>query len=133
MVQDSCSAVGEELTFHFSVINFNSPAVCGFSLVPELPLPGCLIVEGSCPSDWLYSQRGDGGGDWGAQGPTGCFVAGQIRRGFSFVLDPKFCCYTAQYVGTTGLVIFQQQECFTCGFPIGLQPTPWTGVKKLYR
>lgn len=136
IVQDSCRAQGVELTIYFSIVNFNTPTnVCGLHLIPRNPppLPGCIIIDGEGPPGWFCSPRGDGGADWGAQAPSGCFGPGQVRRGYNFVLDPKFCCYDAQFTGPAGTVIFQQEACFTCGQPVGVEPAPWGRVKRIYR
>jgi hypothetical protein len=76
--------------------------------------------------------RSDGGADWRALDPSGCIPAGSIKRGYSFDLDPEFCCYLVQFTGPQGEVLAEVEECFDC-VQVGTQRQSWSNVKQLYR
>lgn len=139
VVQDSCRSFESDTEIFtevfFSVVNFNSPTpICDLHMIPEgqPPDPGCVMVGCGSPAGWTCTLRADGGADWRAVAPENCIAAGTILRGFSFLLDPEFCCYIAQFTGPQGEVLFEQEECFSC-VQVGVEQKPWGGVKRLYR
>ena len=134
VIQDSCVVEGNTVVTHFSVVNFNSQiAMCDFHFVPENPVPGCIVIDcGSAPG-WICAENQfNGGVDWAALTPADCIGAGQIKRGFSFTLDPDFCCYLVEFHGPDHAELVTQEECFNC-VHVGNESKPWGGVKKLYR
>ena len=62
----------------------------------------------------------------------GRYPAGQIKRGFSYTLDPDFCCYIVRFLGPEGETLLEQEECFNC-VHVGVQPETWGHVKNHYR
>jgi hypothetical protein len=138
VVQDSCrhfeGAGGELFTeVFFSVVNFNSATpICDLHLIPEGTDPGCFMVGCSSPAGWSCALRPDNGADWVAAGSGDCITAGTIKRGFSFTLDPEFCCYIAQFTDGSGGIITEQEECFDC-VQVGVESKLWGNVKQLFR
>jgi len=133
-IQDSCRTVGNTVITYFSVVNFNSPVpVCDIHFLPENPVPGCIIIGCSSPAGWTCAlNAGNGGVDWQALTPADCITAGTIKRGFSFTLDPDFCCYLVTFTGPQHEPLATQEECFNC-VHVGVEDKPWSGVKNLYR
>ena len=132
-IQDSCRSEGNTVTTYFSVVNFDSPVpVCDLHFIPENPVPGCIVIGCGAPAGWSCALNGVGGVDWQALSPADCIVAGTIKRGFSFTLDPDFCCYIVQFTGPQHEVLAEQEECFNC-VHVGTDSKPWSGVKQLYR
>ena len=72
------------------------------------------------------------GVDYQALTPDDCIRAGQIKRGFSFVLDPEYCCYIVQFTGPDHEILAEQEECFNC-VHVGVQDETWGNMKKHYR
>jgi hypothetical protein len=140
VVQDSCirfeDAGKQYLRVHFSVVNFNAPFdICDLHFIPEGdPVdPGCVMVGCSAPDGWTCGLRNlDGGADYEADTPGDCIAAGNILRGFTFVLDPEFCCYIVQFTDANGGVFAQQEECFSC-VHVGTEDRTWGNVKRLFR
>lgn len=133
VIQDSCRTAGNEVTTYFSVVNFNSPMpVCDLHFIPENPVPGCIIIGCGAAVGWSCALNATGGVDWQALTPADCIAAGQIKRGFSFTLDPDFCCYIVQFTGPNHEVIAEQEECFNC-VHVGTEQKTWGNVKKLFR
>lgn len=134
VIQDSCRTQGNTETTYFSVVNFNSPVpVCDLHFIPENPVPGCIMIGCTPAPGWTCALNGATGGvDYFALTPADCIAAGQIKRGFNFVLDPDFCCYIVQFTGPAGEVLAEQEECFNC-VHVGVEKQPWGGVKKLFR
>jgi hypothetical protein len=133
VIQDSCRTVGNTVTTYFSVVNFNSPvAVCDLHFIPENPVPGCIMIACGAPAGWGCAMNGATGGvDYQALSPADCIAAGQIKRGFSFTLDPDFCCYIVQFTDENHNVIHEQEECFNC-VHVAVEPETWGNVKKLF-
>jgi hypothetical protein len=133
VIQDSCRTVGNTVTTHFSVVNFNSPVpVCDLHFVPENPVPGCMIIGCGAPAGWSCALTAGGGVDWQALSPADCITAGTIKRGFSFTLDPDFCCYLVTFTGPQHEELATQEECFTC-VHVGTEAKPWSELKRLYQ
>jgi hypothetical protein len=134
VIQDSCRTNANEVTTFFSVVNFNSPvAVCDLHFLPENPVPGCIMIGCSAPVGWSCAlNAGNLGADWQALTPADCISAGQIKRGFSFTLDPDFCCYLVTFTGPNHEELATQEECFNC-VHVGVEDGDWGKVKKLYR
>lgn len=134
VIQDSCRTEGNTVTTYFSVVNFNSATpVCDLHFLPENPVPGCIIIGCGSPAGWTCALNPmTGGVDWTALTPADCIGAGTIKRGFSFTLDPDFCCYIVVFTGPMGEELGRQEECFNC-VHVGVDNKPWGEVKKLYR
>ena len=134
VIQDSCRTEGNTETTYFSVVNFNSPVpVCDLHFIPENPVPGCIMIGCGAPAGWGYALNpATGGTDWQALTPADCVTAGTIKRGFSFTLDPEFCCYIVQFTGPNHEVLNEAEICFNC-VHVGVQPNTWGNMKKLYR
>jgi hypothetical protein len=134
VIQDSCRTQANEVTTYFSVVNFNSPVpVCDIHFLPENPVPGCIIIGCSSAAGWTCALNTTNGGvDWLALSPADCISAGQIKRGFSFTLDPDFCCYLVTFTGPNHEVLATQEECFNC-VHVGTEQKTWTNMKKLFR
>jgi len=137
--QDSCVAYQENgidyVRVHFSIINFSLPtAVCDLHLIPEPQpvLPQCLMLQCAAPMGWNCFLNPLGGADWFANTPADCIPAGNIKSGYSFVLDPGFCCYITQYTDATGAVILEQEPCF-CDKTVGVEGSTWGDLKQHYR
>ena len=137
--QDSCVAYTEQgvdyVRVWFSVINFSLPtAVRDLHLTPQPPpvLPECLMLDCTHPAGWSCNLNPLGGAEWFANTPNDCIAPGTIKSGFSFLLDPGFCCYVAQYTDATGAVILEEEVCF-CDKTVGVEQGIWGNVKKLYR
>jgi hypothetical protein len=134
VIQDSCRTQGNTVTTYFSVVNFNSPVpVCDLHFIPENPVPGCIMIGCSAPAGWSCALNPSTlGVDWQALSPSDCITAGTIKRGFSFVLDPDFCCYIVQFTGPNHEVLHEQEECFNC-VHVGTEQKTWGNVKKMFR
>lgn len=134
VIQDSCRVSGNEVTTHFSVVNFNSQVpVCDLHFIPENPVPGCVIIGCGAPAGWACALNpATRGVDWQALTAVDCILAGQIKRGFSFTLDPDFCCYIVQFTGPNHEVLAEQEECFNC-VHIATEQQTWGKVKRLFR
>jgi hypothetical protein len=134
VIQDSCRTDGNTETTFFSVVNFDSPVpVCDLHFIPENPVPGCLIIGCAAPPGWSCALNPtDHGVDYQALTTADCIGAGTIKRGFSFTLDPEFCCYIVQFTGPQHEVLAEQEECFNC-VHVGVEPKTWGDAKKLYR
>ena len=140
VVQDSCRTVWNptgnkwSVVVYFSVVNFDSPTpICGVNFVVEgqPPDPGCIMVACNAPAGWGCNVTPNVGANYAATtGP--CVTAGHIVRGFSFTLDPEFCCYRVWFIGPNGVILDMEEVCYSCVF-IGTQPLPWSNVKQLYR
>ena len=133
VIQDSCRTAGNTETTYFSVVNFNSPVpICDLHFQPENPVPGCIVIGCHAPAGWGCALNSAlGGVDWGAFTPGDCIFAGSRKRGFSFTLDPDFCCYLVTFTGPQHEVLAQQEECFSC-VHVGVENKTWGDVKKLY-
>ncbi len=119
---------------YFSVVNLNSPVpVCDLHFQPENPVPGCIMIACEAPAGWGCSFIPiTGGVSWEALFPgPDCIVAGSRKGGFSFTLDPDFCCYVVSFTGPQHEILGEQEECFTC-VHVGVQNKTWSDVKKLY-
>jgi hypothetical protein len=137
--QDSCIVFydgGKQFTrVWFSVINFSLPApVCGVDLLsePHPPTPDCIMVATGAPTGWTDNLINAGNATWFANTAADCVPAPGIKEGFSFDLDPGFCCYVVKFFDATGAVILEQEECFCDNF-VGVEELPWGGVKRLYQ
>jgi hypothetical protein len=136
VIQDSCraDAANNTVTTYFSVVNFNSPVpVCDLHFIPENPVPGCTMIGCSSPAGWACALNpGTLGVDYQALNPADCIDAGEIARGFAFVLDPDFCCYIVQFTGPAHEVVAEQEECFSC-IHVGVETETWGNLKQRYR
>jgi hypothetical protein len=134
VIQDSCRTVGNTEITYFSFVNFNSPvAVCDLHFIPENPVPGCTMIGCAAPAGWSCALNGATlGVDYQALSPADCVAAGNILRGFSFTLDPDFCCYIVQFTDENHQVIAEQEECFNC-VHVGVEPESWGNVKQMFR
>ena len=134
VIQDSCRTEGNTVITYFSVVNFDSPvAVCDLHFIPENPVPGCTMIGCGTPAGWSCALNAATlGVDYVALTPADCIGAGTMKRGFSFTLDPDFCCYIVQFTDGNGNVLLEQEECFNC-VHVGVQPETWGNMKKLYR
>ena len=134
VIQDSCRVHGNDVTTWFSVVNFNSPVpVCDLHFLPENPVPGCTMIGCIAPAGWGCALNPVTlGVDYQALTAADCIFAGQIKRGFAFVLDPDFCCYIVQFTGPNHEVLHEQEECFNC-VHVGVENKTWGDTKKLYR
>jgi hypothetical protein len=137
--QDSCVTWVEDGTtytrVYFSVINFSLPEpVCDVHFIPEPqpPLAECTMLESNQEPGWSSVLNPLGGADWFANTPNDCIAPGTIREGFSFLLDPGFCCYVVQYTDATGAVMAEVEECF-CGKPVQVENSTWGQLKGIYR
>jgi len=132
-IQDSCRTVGNTEVTYFSVVNFDSPVpVCDLHFIPENPVPGCIIIDCGAPAGWGCALNpATQGVDYQALSPADCIGAGQIKRGFSYTLDPDFCCYIVQFTGPNHEVLGEQEECFNC-VHVDVEEKTWGGVKKLF-
>jgi len=136
VIQDSCrtDVANNTETTYFSVVNFNSPVpVCDLHFIPENPVPGCTMIGCATPAGWSCALNAATlGVDYQALTPDDCIRAGQIKRGFSFVLDPEYCCYIVQFTGPDHEILAEQEECFNC-VHVGVQDETWGNMKKHYR
>jgi len=134
VIQDSCRVQGNTVITYFSVVNFNSAIpLCDFHFEPENPVPGCIIIDVGSGPGWIGAENQfNSGADWAALTPADCITAGHIVRGFSFTLDPDFCCYLVHFHGANHEDIVTQEECFDC-VHVGTESKPWSGVKRLYQ
>ena len=134
VIQDSCRTNANEVTTYFSVVNFNSSVpVCDIHFLPENPVPGCIMIGCGAPAGWTCAlNQGNAGADWNANTAADCIAAGQIKRGFSFTLDPDFCCYLVDFTGPDHEVLARQEECFNC-VHVGVEQENWGNVKRLFR
>ena len=139
VVQDSCVAfVENDLNFakiHFSLVNFSLPApVCGLNFEPEPQpvLPECEMVASEAPAGWVTSLKANGGATYGQFPALGCVPAGSSQSGFSFTLDPGFCCYVVKFFDAAGDVLLEQEECF-CEKPVQTENMTWGMLKSTYR
>jgi len=139
VVQDSCRTFNQAgITYnqiYFTVVNFNLPnAVCSITFTPE-PLPAppqCVIVSTTQPATWVGATLPNGGAQW-ATGTT-CITPGTDQHGFSFVIDPDFCCYMVGFYDNHENLLAQQEECFIrCEQPVAVEPNTWGSVKSMYR
>ena len=133
-IQDSCRSVGNTEITHFSIVNFDSPTpIASMQFIPENPIPGCIIIACSTPAGWACDlDTQTQGVDYAATSPSDRIAAGQIKRGFSYTLDPDFCCYIVRFLGPEGETLLEQEECFNC-VHVGVQPETWGHVKNHYR
>lgn len=141
VVQDSCVAFIDEnsgktfATIHFSIVNFSLPApLSGINMEPEpLPvLPECEMLQCSAPAGWVCSLKLNGGATFGALAAANAIPIGDALSGFSFLLDPGFCCYVVKYFAADGTVLLEQEECF-CETPVQTESTTWGQLKGQYR
>jgi hypothetical protein len=135
--QDSCNVFFENNKQYtrvwFSVINYSLPAsVCGVQLTsePHPPTPNCIMVATGAPTGWTTNLVDAGNADWSTA--TSCVPAPGLQEGFSFDLDPGFCCYVVQFLDANGGVLLQQEECFCDNF-VSVDEKPWSDVKRLFR
>jgi hypothetical protein len=140
VVQDSCLPFIDQgkphCRIYFSVVNFSLPSpVCDLHFIPEPqpPSEGCVMLSAEPADGWSAFLSPFGGADYFANTPGACIDAGTIRRGFSFVLDPDFCCYIVQFTDPTGAVMLEQEECFVPCFPSAAGSGAWGTIKSLYR
>ena len=138
VVQDSCVTVPGVPPYnvwsYFSVVNFSLPEpVCALQLVPEPqpPTPGCVMASTVAPAGWSSTTNPDGGATWFSLVPAGCIAPGTSKGGFAFLLDPAFCCYMAKFYNAAGLLLLQQEECFTCQ-KVPTESKTWGHVKQIY-
>ena len=134
VIQDSCRTDGNTEITYFSVVNFDSPVpVCDLHFIPENPVPGCTIIGCGAALGWACALNpATQGVDYQALTAADCIGAGQIKRGFSYTLDPDFCCYIVRFLGPEGETLLEQEECFNC-VHVGVQPETWGHVKNHYR
>ena len=140
IVQDSCTGYYDptgKLFFliDFTVVNVSLPtSVCDLHFVPEPTPPqvGCEMVQCGGPMGWSCFLNPSGGADWFANTPADCIPPGSGKGGFSFLLDPAYCCYVVQFTDPTGAVILEQEECF-CSDPVPKANTTWGLLKSRYR
>lgn len=137
--QDSCNVyfdAGKQYTrVWFSVINFSLPTdVCGVKMTsePYPPTPSCIMVGTGAPTGWTSNLVDPGQAEWFANTPADCVPAPGLKEGFSFDLDPGFCCYVVQFLDANGGVLLEQEECFCDNF-VSVEKSPWGKVKQLYR
>lgn len=74
---------------------------------------------------------GFGGADWFADTAADGTAPGTIKEGFSFLLDPAFCCYVVQHTDPTGAVVPEVEGCL-CQKPVQVLPRTWGGLKGMY-
>lgn len=134
VIQDSCRTEGNTEITYFSFVNFNSPVpVCDMHFIPENPVPGCTIIGCAAPAGWACALNpGNLGVDYTALSPADCVTAGNILSGFSYTLDPEFCCYIVQFTDENHEVIAEQEECFNC-IHVGVDSESWGNVKQMFR
>jgi len=148
VVQDSCVTVGippnANIWTYFSVVNFSLPSpVCEIRMIPEPqpPVPECvmldLVLPGPNPAiegstGWSGVLNPDGGATFTANTSADCIAPGKIKRGFAFYLDPDFCCYVVEFTDGSGMVIHEQEECFTCQ-KVPVEERSWGAIKQYYR
>ena len=138
VVQDSCvvvDPVGPVIDVYFTVVNFSLPApICDVHFIPEPqpPEPYCEMIGCSHPAGWSCFLNPFGGADYFANTPVDCIDAGSAKGGFSFRLDPSFCCYIVQFTDPTGAVMLEQEECFTCK-QVPTEDGTWGRIKDLYK
>ena len=135
--QDSCVTYEDEgITYtriHFTVVNFSLPGpVCEFRFIPEPQpaLPECTMIDCDHPPNWSCGLNGDGGATW-VTGPD-CIFPGDARSGFSYLLDPGFCCYKVEFYCADQDLQVTQEECF-CDKPVQNQSSTWGRMKGIYR
>jgi hypothetical protein len=137
--QDACETWVENGTtfarIHFTAINFSLPGpLCDLHFIPEpQPVrPECEMIEAVPAEGWSAFLNPFGGADWFANTPDDCIAPGTAKDGFSFLLDPGFCCYVVQFTDATGAVVLEQEECF-CEKPVQTKNATWGQVKSIYR
>ncbi len=134
LIQDGCLIEGNTVTTSFAVANFNSPIpVADVHLIPENPVPGCTILRCGAPTGWTCTLNATTlGVDYVAVDPATVVNSGQILHGFTFTLDPEFCCYMVQFTGPAGEVLLEVEKCFDC-VHVGVTPETWGNVKQLFK
>jgi hypothetical protein len=134
LIQEGCQVEGNTVTTTFAVANYNSPVpVADVHLIPENPVPGCTIIGCGVPAGWLCTLNpATLGVDYQVLDPASAVFAGQIEHGFTFVLDPDFCCYIVQFTGPNHEVLLEVEKCFSC-VHVGAAPETWGNVKQLFR
>ena len=148
IVQDACIGYYDDtgkffFNVEFSVVNFSLPApVCDLHFTPEPqpPMQGCEMIGCGAPeadpvlglAGWSCFLTPQGGGDWFANSPADCIAPGSSKGGFSFLLDPDYCCYVVQFTDPTGAIILEQEECF-CSDPTPTERSTWGLLKSLYK
>jgi hypothetical protein len=117
-----------------ALINLGQTPICGFRLTPTTsdPNQGCQLIECAAPPGWACSvDAAAGSGTWTTTGA--CLAPSDILRGFTFVLDPPYCCYSSQFMDAQGYVVFTNTTCFACDATVPVRPSSWAQVKQLYR
>ena len=140
VVQDSCVTWTEGgktyQRIYMSVVNFSLPdGLCALNFIPEPqpPLAECTFLECEAPTGWTCFLNPQGGADWFANTPADCVAPGTMKSGFTFLLDPGFCCYVVQFGDATGAVMLEQEECFTLCTPVSVDNSSWGRIKSTYR
>jgi hypothetical protein len=118
------------------VVNFSLPApVCDLHFIPEPQpvLPECEMLDATSPPGWSDVLTPLGGAERFAQTPNDCVPTnGGSKSGYTFLLDPGFCCYLVQFTDPTGAVMLEQEECF-CQKPVQTLNSTWGNIKAIYR
>ena len=142
VVQDSCYPYFEggkaHCTIYFTVVNASLDVpICDLHFIPEIVTPGdeCKFVGCGAAEGWWCELTGttDHTAHWYAYTPDDCIAPGTMKSGFSFDLDPTFCCYWVQFTGPDGGIIEEQEECFIPCYPSSADGGTWGILKALYR